>query len=80
MKKFDLDADMDPFYSRHKFYPFPEAIESNGVELQDVTSRDHVIPSKTVGEDTAPTPTSSHGADAMVDALPTLLEQEKQPS
>jgi hypothetical protein len=88
-KKFDLDADSDPFYSRHKFVPFPEAIESNGKELQDVTSRENAIRSKTVG--------GGDGADAdadgavlheennsasdlasAVDSLPKLLEQKKQ--
>jgi len=49
VKKFDLDADLDPFYQRHKFNPFPEAIESNGAELNNVTSREKAIRSKTVG-------------------------------
>ena len=42
-KKFDLDPDEDPFYSRHKFHPFPEAIESNGVDLQEVTAKEQSI-------------------------------------
>lgn len=48
-KKFDLDADGDPFYSSHKFKPFPEAIENNGAELQDVTTRENAIRSKAGG-------------------------------
>jgi len=36
-KKYDLDPDKDPFYETRKFNPFPEAIEQNGVELQEVT-------------------------------------------
>ena len=48
-KKFDLDADGDPFYSTHKFKPFPEAIENNGAELQDVTTRENAIRSKAGG-------------------------------
>jgi hypothetical protein len=48
-KKLDIDPDMDPFYSRHKFNPFPEAIESNGAELQEVSAREQQIRSKTGG-------------------------------
>ena len=84
-KKFDLDADEDPFYSRHKFNPFPEAIESNGAELEDVTSRENAIRSKTVGGDeNASAVPNGHGANAAselasaVDSLPKLMEQKKQ--
>src|SRR6056300_1336896 len=37
-KRYDLDPDEDPFYSSQKFLPFPEAIENNGAELQEVTT------------------------------------------
>ena len=47
-------------------------IESNGVELQDVTLRVHVIGIKQVGGDAAPSP----GAGAMVDSLQKLLQQK----
>ncbi len=85
-KKFDLDADIDPFYSRHKFVPFPEAIESNGAELQDVTSRENAIRSKTVGGagvnlDGAVVHEENNAASDLasaVDSLPKLLEQKKQ--
>jgi len=84
LKKFDLDADEDPFYSRHKFNPFPEAIESNGAELQDVTSRENAIRSKTVGEGGPPLADNGDDSNAAsdlasaVDSLPKLLEQKKQ--
>jgi hypothetical protein len=93
VKKFDLDADLDTFYQRHKFNPFPEAIESNGVELNNVTSREKAIRSKTVGgnaddnvDATATANAVSHQEDGMaasdlasaVDSLPKLLEQKKQ--
>lgn len=84
-KKFDLDADDDPFYSRHKFNPFPEAIESNGAELQDVTSRENAIRSKTGdgGADGNIDSSNDNGNSASdlanaVDSLPKLLEQKKQ--
>jgi hypothetical protein len=90
VKKFDLDADLDPFYSRHKFQPFPEAIEENGVELQEVTAREQAIRSKTVGggggagggNEQAP-PSEEEGGAASdlanaVDSLPKLLERKKQ--
>lgn len=83
VKKFDLDADLDPFYSKHKFQPFPEAIEANGTELQDVTSREMAIRSKTGGESAPPSgdPNAVSGASELasaVDSLPKLLEQKKQ--
>eukprot|EP00558_Chaetoceros_sp_UNC1202_P013207 CAMPEP_0197242452 /NCGR_PEP_ID=MMETSP1429-20130617/8210_1 /TAXON_ID=49237 /ORGANISM="Chaetoceros sp., Strain UNC1202" /LENGTH=404 /DNA_ID=CAMNT_0042702497 /DNA_START=114 /DNA_END=1328 /DNA_ORIENTATION=+ len=83
-KKFDLDADEDPFYARHKFNPFPEAIESNGAELEDVTSRENAIRSKTVVGDVNPVVVQNGGTNAAsdlasaVDSLPKLLEQKKQ--
>lgn len=87
-KKFDLDADVDPFYSRHKFVPFPEAIESNGAELQDVTMRENAIRSKTVGgggvgdgSDGVVIHEENNAASELasaVDSLPKLLEQKKQ--
>jgi len=82
-KKFDIDPDVDPFYSRHKFHPFPEAIESNGAELQDVTVREQQIRSKTTGgkdqssSSTAPTDGSADLATA-VESLPILLERKKK--
>lgn len=79
-KKFDLDPDEDPFYSQHKFNPFPEAIESNGVELQEVTAKEQSIRSKAGGQDTAVDPMASSATDlaTAVDSLPALLERKKQ--
>jgi hypothetical protein len=80
-KRFDLDPDEDAFYSAHKFQPFPEAIESNGTELQEVTAREQAIRSKTVGgEAAAADPLSSGAADLAnaVDSLPALLNRKKQ--
>lgn len=80
-KKFDLDPDEDPFYSAHKFQPFPEAIESNGNELQEVTAREQEIRSKAVGGgDSVPDPMANAATDlaTAVDSLPALLEQKKQ--
>lgn len=88
-KKFDLDADTDRFYSRHKFVPFPEAIESNGAELQDVTSRENAIRSTAVTGNTnasgamdgAVVHEENNAASDLanaVDSLPKLLEQKKQ--
>jgi hypothetical protein len=83
-KRFDLDPDQDPFYRSHKFQPFPEAIEMNGTELQEVTAREQAIRSKTgKGESThnAPDPMAVAGAGDLataVDSLPALLERKKQ--
>lgn len=83
-KRYDLDADEDPFYSRHKFNPFPEAIESNGAELQNVTARTQEIKSKAAGggedEVADADPLASGAADlaTAVDSLPALLERKRQ--
>lgn len=81
-KKFDLDPDEDPFYSRHKFHPFPEAIESNGVDLQEVTAKEQSIRSKATGQDPGnmPDPMASSATDlaTAVDSLPALLDRKKQ--
>jgi len=78
-KKFDIDPDVDPFYSRHKFHPFPEAIESNGVELEEITAKEQQIRSKTGG---GPDPTSGEGGSselaAAVESLPILLDRKKK--
>jgi hypothetical protein len=83
-KKFDLDPDGDPFYSKHKFHPFPEAIESNGVDLQEVTVKEQAIRSKATGQDggggVAADPMASSATDlaTAVDSLPALLNHKKQ--
>lgn len=79
-KKFDLDPDEDPFYSQHKFNPFPEAIESNGIELQQVTAKEQSIRSKAGGQDMVVDPLASSATDlaTAVDSLPALLERKKQ--
>ena len=79
-KKLDLDPDEDIFYASHKFSPVPEAIEANGTELQDVTTRENAIRSKaTLGSNDpdAPDNAASDLAHA-VDSLPKLLEQKKK--
>jgi hypothetical protein len=82
-KKLDIDPDADPFYRKHKFNPFPEAIESNGSELQDVSLRERQIRSKTSGADDnargvdAPASTGADLATA-VESLPVLLERKKK--
>lgn len=82
LKRFDLDPDEDRFYSAHKFQPFPEAIESNGTELQEVTAREQEIRSKTGGGDhnSAVDPLSSGANDLAnaVESLPALLNRKKQ--
>ena len=81
-KKYDLDPDADPFYSRQKFNPFPEAIESNGIELQEVTHREQAIRSKTSDAGGAvPDPMANSGTNDLanaVDSLPALLDRKKQ--
>lgn len=81
-KKFDIDPDVDPFYSRHKFNPFPEAIESNGAELQDVTAKQQQIQSKTGGGGADPAAGAGGGDSSelatAVESLPILLERKKK--
>jgi hypothetical protein len=80
-KKFDLDPDEDSFYSQHKFNPFPEAIESNGVELQEVTAKEVSIRSKAAGKDKVvvdPLASSATDLATAVDSLPALLDRKKQ--
>lgn len=79
-KKFDIDPDVDPFYSRHKFHPFPEAIESNGVELQDITLKEQQIRS-TSGSNEQPSGMDGGGSSELataVESLPILLERKKK--
>jgi hypothetical protein len=85
-KKYDLDADTDPFYSKHKFNTFPEAIESNSVELQQVTEQEAEVRSKTMGTAVGSSSTttvkvaddSATDLATAVDSLPVLLEKKKQ--
>lgn len=77
-KKFDLDPDQDPFYSRHKFEPFPEAIESNGMELQEVTAKEQSIRSKAAGNEVPDPSSSATDLATAVDSLPALLDRKKQ--
>lgn len=81
LKKFDLDPDEDEFYSKHKFHPFPEAIESNGIDLQEVTAKEQSIRSKAAGQDMPVDPMGSSSATDLataVDSLPALLAHKKQ--
>lgn len=79
-KRFDLDPDKDPFYSAHKFQPFPEAIESNESELQEVTAREAEIRSKSSGNVGAVDPLASGTGDlaTAVGSLPALLDRKKK--
>lgn len=90
-KRFDLDADEDSFYSKHKFNPFPEAIESNGIELQNVTDKTEEIRSKAVGSGVSGGQGGGVSIDAegsgsagtndlatAVDSLPALIERKRQ--
>jgi hypothetical protein len=77
-KKFDLDPDEDPFYSRHKFHPFPEAIESNGLDLQEVTAKEQSIRSKAAGNEVPDPASSATDLATAVDSLPALLDRKKQ--
>jgi len=75
-KKYDLNPDEDPFYAAHKFNPFPEAIEQNGVELQEVTQRESAIRSSAGGTSTIDNATDDLAM--AVDSLPALLDRKKQ--
>jgi hypothetical protein len=80
-KKFDLDPDQDPFYANLKFQPFPEAIERNGTELQEVTTRESEIRSKAGGSGGGTMTMDPSGAGDLasaVDSLPALLDRKKQ--
>eukprot|EP00586_Coscinodiscus_wailesii_P014286 CAMPEP_0172512650 /NCGR_PEP_ID=MMETSP1066-20121228/246215_1 /TAXON_ID=671091 /ORGANISM="Coscinodiscus wailesii, Strain CCMP2513" /LENGTH=630 /DNA_ID=CAMNT_0013292563 /DNA_START=193 /DNA_END=2085 /DNA_ORIENTATION=+ len=81
-KKYDLDPDTDPFYSMHKFNPFPEAIESQVAELQNVSEREAEIRSKTTGNanDTHAPAFDSQATELSktISSLPALLEHKKQ--
>lgn len=91
-KRFDLDADEDPFYSKHKFNPFPEAIESNGIELHNVTDKTEEIRSKAassgvsdrggqtgaVAFDVEDSSAGTNDLATAVDSLPALIERKRQ--
>jgi hypothetical protein len=84
-KRYDLDPDSDPFYAGQKFQPFPEAIENNGAELQEVTVREQEIRSKASSgqaeQHHAVDPLAVSGATDLataVDSLPALLDRKKQ--
>ena len=62
--------------SQHKFNPFPEAIEKDGVELQEVTVKEVSIRSKAAGKDTVvvdPSASSATDLATAVDSLTALL-------
>ena len=84
-KRYDLDPDQDPFYAAQKFQPFPEAIESNGTELQEVTQREQEVRSKASRGNSNTGPAALDPLDAgtgdlatAVDSLPALLDRKKQ--
>jgi len=82
-KKLDIDPDLDPFYTSQKFNPFPEAIESNGSELQDVTEREKQIRSKASedgGSNVSHLDNNAPSSDlaTAVESLPLLLERKKK--
>jgi sec1 family domain-containing protein 1 len=77
-KKFDLDPDEDSFYNAHKFQPFPEAIESNGAELEAVTAREQAIRSKAITGNSSVPDNAANDLATAVDSLPALLDQKKQ--
>lgn len=77
-KKFDLDPDEDVFYSAHKFLAFPEAIESNGTELAQVTEKEQAIRSKAASGGDPLAMTGASDLAHAVDSLPALLERKKQ--
>jgi sec1 family domain-containing protein 1 len=82
-KRFDLDPDEDPFYKAHKFQPFPEAIESNASELEEVTARESEIRSKAAGGGSASNrdPMAVLGTNELataVESLPALLDRKAQ--
>jgi hypothetical protein len=69
-KRFDLDPDQEPFYQAQKFRAFPEAIESNSKELQQVTERETAIKTQSAS--------ASDALASAVDSLPALLERKRQ--
>jgi hypothetical protein len=69
-KRYDLDPDADPFYAAQKFQAFPEAIESNGRELSEVTEKEGAIRNKSAS--------ASTDLATAVDSLPALLERKRQ--
>lgn len=83
-KKYDLDADQDRFYKEHKFNPFPEAIEQNGIELQKVTAREQEIKLRTSSDTRSSLPiankldSNTFELTKAIDSLPELLEHKKQ--
>ena len=83
-KTYDLDADTDPFYSKYKFSPFPEAIEMNGSELAEVTRKEKDLRSKTTTSTNSSSSTTyedSSGTSQLasaVESLPALLGRKKQ--
>jgi sec1 family domain-containing protein 1 len=86
-KRFDLDPDEDPFYKAHKFQPFPEAIESNASELEEVTARESEIRSKAAGGGAGGggalnrDPMAVLGTNELataVESLPALLDRKTQ--
>ena len=69
-KRYDLNADTDPFYAAQKFHAFPEAIESNSTELQQVTEREMALKSSSGRA-------ASTDLASAVDSLPALLERKR---
>jgi sec1 family domain-containing protein 1 len=82
LKRYDLDPDDDPFYRAQKFRPFPEAIEGNGSDLQEVTAREQEIRSASASKGSAASAVRFDSAGrslaSAVDSLPALLDRKKQ--
>ena len=85
MKVYDVDADEDQFFSKYANTLFPEAIEGNSTELQEVCRREDEIKQNTVSSaveglsGTGGSSTGDSGKNLLsaVDSLPILLAKKK---
>ena len=83
---FYLDPDKDPFYKENKFRSYPEAIESNGEELKNITEKEAEVRAKAggagaTGETVVTSMDENESKNALssaVESLPALLERKKQ--
>jgi len=84
-KSYDLDKSADRFFKEYAGKPFPEAIEANGKELQEVSAKEAELRSKAspTGEEnsdvSAPPASQKSGEDLLstIDSLPQILERKK---
>jgi hypothetical protein len=76
-KTYDLDPSSDAFYQAFGGSPFPEAIEANAQQLNEVTAKEEAIKNGGGGGGGEDVGQGTKDLVKLVDALPALMEKKK---